>query len=59
MPVKHSYEFWCIDKDGVKMHEYFSYSSTRESKVKKHIEKTYGIDIKECQDFGFRRNHDI
>lgn len=59
MPVKHSYEFWCITKDNKKMHEYFNYSSTRDSKVKAFIEKKFGIDIGSCLDFGFRRNHDV
>jgi len=58
MPVKHPYEFWCVEEDGTKHHEHFNYSSTRDSKVKKYIEKTYGIDIESCRDFGYRRNHD-
>jgi hypothetical protein len=57
--TKHPYEFWCITEDGTKFHEYFQYSSRRASKVKEFIEKKYGIDIETCQDFGFRRNHDI
>jgi len=59
MGARHPYEFWCTDKDGKRHHEYFSYSSTRASRVKAYIEKTYGIDIESCADFGFRRNHDI
>jgi hypothetical protein len=59
MGIKHPYEFWCTDKDGKKHHKYFNYSSTRASKVEEYIEKTYGINIESCIDFGFRRNHDI
>ena len=59
MAIKHNYEFWCITEDGTKMHEYFSYTSTRVSKVRDHIEKKFNINIATCQDFGFRRNHEI
>jgi hypothetical protein len=59
MPVKHPYEFWCVTEDGTKMHEYFNYSSTRDSKVKQFIENKYKIDIATCRDFGYRRNYDI
>ena len=59
MAVKHSYEFWCTTEDGNKMHEYFNYSSTRDSKVREFIENKFGIKIDNCVDFGYRRNHDL
>ena len=59
MAIKHTYEFWAKDKDGKEYHDFFSYTSTRDKKVKEYIEKKFNIDISECEVFDYRRTHDI
>ena len=52
---KRIFEFWCIEEDGTKHHEYIETNSVRRSKVKKFIEKKFNINIETCLDFGIRQ----
>ena len=49
------FEFWAIDKDGQKYHEYIKTKSSRNSKVEKVISKKYNINIDDCLHFGMRQ----
>ena len=49
--AKRNFEFWAVDKNGHKWHEYISVKHTRISKVKAAISKKYNIDIDKCLDF--------
>lgn len=56
---KRMWEFWAVDKNGDKYHEYIESKSGRKSKVKKIIEAKYKFNISECIDFGMRLNDDL
>lgn len=52
--MKRTFEFWAIDKDGMKHNNYYHTKISRINKVKKLIEQKYGIEIDKCIDFGIR-----
>lgn len=56
--VRHYYEFWCTDVNGKEYHERFTYSSTKDSMIRAHIEKVFKLDIGTCIDFMYRRNRE-
>lgn len=51
------WEFWAIDQDGKKHHEFFKKKFTRESKATRHIKDFYGVDKELCIDFGIRKTY--
>lgn len=52
--AKRTFEFWAIDKNGGKWHEYVTTKKSRKTKVKAFISQKYKIDIEQCKDFGLR-----
>ena len=57
--MKHTVEYWGIDKNGRKHHDTIKVSSTRSSKIKKEIEKKLKTDLTDWSDFGMRNTSDI
>jgi len=51
-----TFEWWGIDEDGNKYHEYITTKRTRINKVKKEIEIKYNFSIDKFQDFGIRKH---
>ena len=58
MSKARTFEFWAIDKNGVKWNEYIESSSVRNSKIKALITAKFGIEIDKCKDFGMRQIFD-
>ena len=48
-------EFWGVDENGHKYHEYIQSPSKKEKKVRDLIEQRLGIDTSNFRDFGMRR----
>lgn len=48
------FEWWAIDKDGHKHHNYIKTKSSRANKVKAIIRDKHGVDASTCRDFGIR-----
>lgn len=53
-PQERHWEFWAVDENGDKHHEWFKCKAGRRSKVEKFIEKNYLIKISTCLDFGVK-----
>ncbi len=53
---KFVFEFWAIDCNKNKYHEYLKTKSSRLSKVKNQIESKFNFKINDCLDFGIRRH---
>ena len=51
-------EFWGIDSDGHKYHEYIQSPSKKEKRVRDLIEHQLGLDTSNWRDFGMRRLFD-
>ena len=47
-------EWWAIDENGDKYHDYMKTKHSRNSKIKAQIKKEYGVDPEKCIDFGLR-----
>lgn len=54
--AKKTFEWWAIDKNKNKYHEYETSKHSRVNKVKKIIEVKYNFKIDECIDFGIREH---
>lgn len=52
--MKRQIEFWAIDVDGNKYHEYITTKIANKTKIKKLIESIYDFDVDSCVDFGMR-----
>ena len=51
-------EFWGIDINGYKYHEYIQSPSKKEKRVRDLIEERLGFDTSSWKDFGMRRVFD-
>ena len=50
-------EWWGIDEEGYKYHEYIKTKYTNKKKIRKLIESEFGFNIETAQDFGFRLDY--
>ncbi|PCI96628.1 MAG: hypothetical protein COB15_09580 [Flavobacteriales bacterium] len=51
---KKTFEWWAVDKDGNKYHEYHTTKRARKGKAQLEIEAEYGFKVSECIDFDIR-----